>query len=189
MTGRAPSPSRRDIDIISRQMGGRHFDPAFIVGVARRCRWGAPQVLRCFPLRKGFPFPTTFWLSCPWLGRSLGTLESQGGVSSLEEFLLSRRESWRDFQLEHRILRLGLLSSGERRFLRSHRRSIWEVIRSGGVGGMRYVPASRPTVKCLHLQVASWLALGRHPGAEWLRDNVPEICCPDGRCVLNRTGT
>jgi hypothetical protein len=39
-------------------------------------------------------------------------------------------------------------------------------------------------VKCLHLQMASYLALGWHPGEEWMRKNFPELSCvAPGECL------
>jgi hypothetical protein len=46
------------------------------------------------------------------------------------------------------------------------------------VGGIRYdTKTRRVRVKCIHLQVASWLALRRHPGAPWLKERVGQDCC------------
>ncbi|PIE54293.1 MAG: hypothetical protein CSA35_07075 [Dethiosulfovibrio peptidovorans] len=173
----------KDLRIVLDQMTGRRFDPSCAVAVACRCPWGAPQVLLCHPLRKGWPFPTSFWLSCPWLIRAIGTIESNQGVSRLEKHLITRFREWRQYQMDHGSLRLMLLNRAERRFLRLHRRSVWSVLRSGGVGGVRYLRSKEPTVKCLHLQVASWLALGDHPGEDWLTQEVSPLSCPDGRCV------
>ena len=32
-------------------------------------------------------------------------------------------------------------------------------------------------VKCLHLQVAAWLALGMHPAGDWLEEQVGGGAC------------
>ncbi len=165
-------------------MGGRRFDPSGVIGVSRRCPWGCPQVLVCSPMKKGWwPFPTTYWLSCPWLVKTVGALESEGGVSELERALSPMKNLWIEYHMRHGLNRLLLLPPSLRRFLRSYRRPIWDALRHGGIGGIDYRVMETPTVKCLHLQVASWLSLGYHPGCDWLRENIPVIACPDGICL------
>lgn len=172
-----------DLPVIKGQMKGRRFDPSGILGVSRRCPWGYPQVLVCFPLRKDRrPFPTTYWLSCPWLVRILGRLESQGGVQDLERALYPVKSLWIKYHMAHGADRILLLSPSLRKFLRMHRRPLWDALRHGGVGGIDYRNSETPRVKCLHLQVASWLSMGYHPGCAWLRDRIPITACPDGIC-------
>lgn len=159
-------------------MAARRFDASVALGVACRCRWGFPQVILCRPLVKGKPFPTSFWLSCPHLDQLCGQREASGGVRSLEEALEGSYGAWVGYHLRHVSLRLGLLGAVQSRFLFRHRRGLWRALQAGGVGGIRL--KDRITVKCLHLQVASWLALGRHPGSQWLaREIAPLECsCP-----------
>ena len=53
-------------------MEGRRFDPSLVLGTGPRCRFGGVRVLVCAPLAGLRPFPTTFWLVCPWLVRRAG---------------------------------------------------------------------------------------------------------------------
>ena len=166
---------------------GHRFDPSLVRGEIR-CRFGGIRVLICAPV-SGVgpdalrPFPTTFWLVCPWLLRRVGTVESEGGVRRLEEWLDSRAPGpWRDYNLLHQRLRLSLMSPAQLNFLRRFHPSIFRSLRRGGVGGIR-PRRGEVRVKCLHLQTASWLALGHHPGAEWLHaEGLDEEC--DGQEVL-----
>lgn len=152
---------------MERRMEGHRFDPALIRGLSARCRFGAARVLVCAPLVGLRPFPTTFWLVCPWLLRRAGTVEAEGGVRRLEDWLARQApRGWRPYNREHQILRLMLMSPLERDLLRRFRPGVLERLRRPGVGGIRY--GSEIRVKCLHLQTASWLALSRHPGAPWL---------------------
>lgn len=168
-----------DRRVLERQMSSRRFDASVGLGVVRRCRWGFPQVILCRPLVKNSPFPTSFWLSCPHLDLVCGQREATGGVRALEDFLEGDSPGWVRYHMLHVLFRLGLLPRGEGRFLFRHRRGLWTALRSGGVGGIRL--RDRITVKCLHLQTASWLALGTHPGAAWLeREIAPLDCdCPE----------
>ena len=156
-----------ELRAVARGMEGRRFDPSLILGSGSRCRFGGVRVLVCAPLVGLRPFPTTFWLVCPWLVRKAGMVESEGGVWRFEEWLASRAPGgWRPYNREHQLLRLSLMSPSARKLLRRFRPGVWERLRLVGVGGIRYGDEIR--VKCIHLQTASWLALGRHPGGSWL---------------------
>lgn len=49
--------------------------------VARRCPYGFPAVTEQAPYGDdGTPFPTTFYLTCPWLVATVSRLEAGGGV-------------------------------------------------------------------------------------------------------------
>jgi hypothetical protein len=165
------------------QMRGRKSGAARVLGTAARCRFGFPRVIVCAPLQGvNAPFPTSFWLTCPWLTRAAGELESSGGVRDLERWIeFHAPREWVPFNILHQRLRLALLPEPTLRFLRRFRPQILKSLR-GGVGGVRF-DAARPReekrihVKCLHLQTASWLALHRHPGALWLAGHGAGLDC------------
>jgi hypothetical protein len=135
-------------------------------------------VVVCAPFHASAPFPTTFWLTCPRLVRLAGEAESKGGVGELEHWIECRAaREWIFFNMLHQRLRLLLLPDAAKVFLRRFKPRLFECIRSAGVGGSRYRAGKdnkNVRIKCLHLQLASWLALGRHPGAEWLADRFGE---------------
>ena len=154
-------------------MSGRRFDSTLILGTADRCRFGCPRVIVCSPLSGLTPFPTTFWLTCPWLDRFIGAVESEGGVGELERWLEGRcgegrRDEWLLFDADHRLARMALLSPDSLDYLQRFKPEVLDRLSSGGVGGIRYDGSSPIRVKCIHLQAASWLAFRRHPGEEWL---------------------
>lgn len=124
------------------------------------------------------PFPTTFWLICPHLARICDELESRGGVGEVERVLATRRDEWVAYQQLHRSIRLALVPGALAIFLRRYEKSLWRGVQKGGIGGMVY--GDGPRVKCLHLQTASWLALGRHPASDWLKKHIGEAGCPPG---------
>jgi hypothetical protein len=104
--------------------------------------------------------------------RLAGAVESQGGVRDLERWLESRgRREWIFFNMDHQRVRMALLPRAAADFLRRFEPRVLEFLRRGGVGGIRHNPREEAVrVKCIHLQVASWLALRRHPGRQWLED-------------------
>jgi hypothetical protein len=168
----------KDLDLIRRQVKNRKFDESLVLGVAKRCSWGVPAVIVCAPLKALKPFPTSFWLTCPYITKACDRLESSGGVAQLESYLeQGKRREWSAFIMAHVALRMSLLDENKKRFLISKRPRMWDVIRKGGPGGI--LPKGKVTVKCLHLQVASWMALGWHPGELWLKERLPELKCPN----------
>ena len=176
----------RDRRILALHMKGRRFDPSLAFGTARRCPYGFPSVLLCRPLKGGQPFPTTFWLTCPHLVRECGRKEAEGGVGRLDSVLADLRPLWIAYNLLHTRLRLSLLSLPERLFLRSRRPALWNSLRRGGVGGIDLRRGGG--AKCLHLQAASWFALGFHPAQALLTELLSPLGCPspgESGCLLS----
>jgi len=162
--------SRADLRVVERQMSERKFDPSLILGTAERCMFGYPRVVVCSPFAGLTPFPTSFWLTCPWLYRFAGTIESRGGVGELERLLSRYPHEWLLYNVDHSLARLSLLPPAKLSFLRRFKSGLFDRLRRGGVGGTRHDAGSPARVKCIHLQIASWLAFRRHPGEEWLEE-------------------
>lgn len=164
---------------LTRQMRGRKFDPSVVAAVGCYCRHGFPSVAVCRPLRKGKPFPTTFWLTCPHLVKLCGAAESEGKVTEMEQWLAKVPRDWMEYNLLHGKLRLLMLSPAASGIIRRLGGPFWESLRRGGVGGIKYLSSRSGGVKCLHLQTASWLALGVHPGEDYLKKIISPLACPD----------
>ncbi|MBR1657049.1 MAG: DUF501 domain-containing protein [Synergistaceae bacterium] len=163
---------------------GRCFgaSPVFVAG-EKLCRFSHVQVQICRPFGKKYkPFPTTFWLVCPYLVKRAGMIESSGGVHELEEYIVSNGlvHEWRRYNLLHQALRLRLGGERTNDFLRRFRRRIFRDVVRGGVGGIRV--GEGVNVKCLHLQTASLLGIGRHPAGEWLKSRGLRGDCGYGLC-------
>ena len=165
---RASPVFRRDI----RELEGRYsdskqrFDSSLIAG-GIRCKFGKVQVLVCRPFSlKMRPFPTTFWLVCPYLTHRAGELESLGGVHELEKAVTDLRE-WRRFNLLHQTIRLSLMDSFSLNAVRKFRPGVFRSVMRSGIWGIRL--GESISMKCLHLQTAAFIGLGRHPGGEWLK--------------------
>ena len=160
------------------------FDSELVIGSCRRCIHGHTQVIVCRPLsrRKLRPFPTTFWLMCPYLIHRAGMIESDGGVHELEEYMRERKliHEWRKYNILHQTLRISLLTEYQKKYLRKNHKSLYHSLVSTGIGGMKYTDGIN--VKCLHLQTASYLALNYHPAQEWLMNNGLCGYCKDCMC-------
>ena len=159
------------------------FDSELVIGTARRCLYGHVQVIVCRPIsRKLRPFPTTFWLMCPYLIHRAGMIESHGGVHELEDYMKERRllHEWRRYNILHQTLRISLLNEHQKNYLRKYHRCLYHSLVSTGIGGMKYTDGIN--VKCLHLQTASYLALKYHPGEEWLMNKGLTSECKTCMC-------
>ncbi|MBQ9419609.1 MAG: DUF501 domain-containing protein, partial [Synergistaceae bacterium] len=148
----------------------RRFDSSLIVAV-KKCRFNHVQVITCRPLsKKHRPFPTTFWLMCPYLVKLAGTVESQGGVKALEDYMTvgGLLSEWRKYNFLHQLVRLKLIDRHTSSFMRKYHGKIFKSLMRGGIGGMNY-NTPNINIKCLHLQTASFIGLGFHPASEWLK--------------------
>lgn len=140
-------PTEADIAAVSRQLGR----PARgVLGIAARCRCGAPTVVATRPrLDDGTPFPTLYYLSHPAATAAMSTLEATGDMPRLAALL--------DGDVA------DAYADAHRAYL-ADRARIEEVPEIDGVsaGGM-------PTrVKCLHALAAHALAAG--PGVNPIGD-------------------
>lgn len=172
--------SYKDRIVVTRQMERHVFDHGLVISVSCRCRWGYPQTLLCKPFFKGIPFPTLFWLTCPYLSKLCGAIESAGGVGDLENFLKSHKSAYTVYNSLYASVRQQCLNKTEKHFLRMYRPKILRVLTQSGIGGIRQSDAA--TAKCLHLQTATFLSLYGHPAANWLRKRLKTFCCNNEQC-------
>jgi hypothetical protein len=130
--------------------------------VAVRCAHGFPAVTEQAPFGPdGEPFPTTYYLTCPWLVAAIARLEAAGGV-----------ERWSRAAAEDRRLAESLARADrEQRALRPEL--------DVGIGGTR-VPGK---LKCLHAHAAFALARPGYELGEEVLDEAGETWCPDARCA------
>jgi uncharacterized protein len=149
-----------DREVVARQLGR---PPRAFRRVAVRCPFGKPAVTEQAPFDDtGAPFPTTFWLTCPYLVAQVSRLEAAGGV---DRWTRSARD---DPALARSLAR----ADEEQRSLRPEH--------EGGIGG-----ASRDagSLKCLHAHVAFALARpGYELGDAILREldpRWPRRCCTE----------
>ena len=167
MEAQASSEDRRAVE---RQLGRR---PRAFRRVVVRCPFGSPAVTEQEPYdRRGEPFPTTFYLTCPQLVAAVSRLEAAGGVERWGE------EASRDPHLRESLRRA---TARQRELRRAHAAD--RVGRDGGaslelgIGGAR-----RPDrLKCLHAHVAFALAeTGYELGERIIRELKPlwpATCC------------
>jgi len=167
-----------DKRIIASQIGR---EPRGVSAVSRRCTYGYPSVIRVHPVIDGAPFPTLYWLTCPYLAFGVDRLESEGAIGHLEvrlasdPGLASRLEAAREAYVRRR---LSLLSQGELRDLQE--RGILTSLSEKGIGGI----AERGRIKCLHLHVAHAL-VAENPIGEIVLEDLKRIECPPEEVICS----
>jgi uncharacterized protein len=136
--------------------------------VAVRCAHGFPAVTEQAPYGSdGAPFPTTYYLTCPWLVAGISRVEAAGGV---ERF--SRAAA------EDPVLRRSLEEADA-----AQRRLRPEL--PVGIAGTRN-PGS---LKCLHAHAAFALARPEYALGGRILAEVEERWCPDARCDAALAGS
>jgi uncharacterized protein len=134
--------------------------------VAVRCAHGFPAVTEQSPFTPdGQPFPTTYYLTCPWLVGAISRLEAGGGVARWA------RAAEADPALAASLRR----ADAEQRWARPEL--------DVGIGGTR-----RPgALKCLHAHAAFALARPGYELGERVLAEAGDRWCPDGRCARAAT--
>jgi hypothetical protein len=165
-----------DRAVVERQLGR---PPRAFHRVVVRCPFGLPAITEQAPYdASGEPFPTTYYVTCPWLVAQISRLEAAGGV-----------ERWSERAAADPSLAMSLERATETQRLVRRRLAAGRTGRDDGaslelgIGGAR----TPERLKCLHAHAAFALA---HPGYELGEQIVeeidplwPETCCMDSRGV------
>jgi uncharacterized protein len=148
-----------DREALERQLGRK---PRAFRRVVVRCPYGRPAVTEQAAFdENGDPFPTTFWVTCPYLVAAISRLEAAGGV-----------ERWSRLAAEDPGLASSLASGTE-----EQRRLRPEL--PGGIGG-----ATRTgSLKCLHAHAAFALARPGYELGERILAEVEQLFPADGCCM------
>ncbi|KLO21544.1 hypothetical protein X275_08895 [Marinitoga sp. 1197] len=166
------TPTKKDIEIIEKQI---NREPHKIISIPKRCSFGFPQVIQSFPLKDGKPFPTLYWLTCPHLTKEVGKLEASGKIKEWEEEIKNSenlKELYLNAHLEEKEKRNAFLKDQE----------IWIIKRfeNIGIGGIK----NFESIKCLHLQLASYLGGTKNPIGERVWHSIEKTECENCICCL-----
>ena len=162
------SPFKR---IIRKQIGRT---PKGDFKVIRICRYGYPQVIENSPVVDGKPFPTLFWLTCPFLVKSISRLEERGYIDLFEGKL----------KYDHRFRNRYLKAHHFERHLRKVKlppglpKKLKEKLLKVGIGGIE----NPLGVKCLHLHAADYLGGVPNPIGKEVLKLVEPMECSDNYC-------
>ncbi|NDK31057.1 DUF501 domain-containing protein [Nesterenkonia haasae] len=156
----SPTPSPRDLDTLSLQLGRPVRD---VVEIPSRCVCGNPLVAATSPrLSNGIPFPTTFYLTHPTVTAAVSRLEAAGVMTEMTARLSDDPQLAEQYRNAHE----HYLAERERIRKKAGVDPVWEIegITAGGM----------PTrVKCLHVLAGHALAAG--PGVNPLGDQTLDL--------------
>lgn len=130
--------------------------------VSVRCSYGYPQVIRVYPVVQGKPFPTLYWLTCPFLSKEIDHLEASGWIKQLEVRMAQESGLRSAMQEAHRRYcqqRDQLLSPEDKATLEADGTMVG--LDGRGIGGI----SDWDRLKCLHLHIAHELADGNPIGS------------------------
>jgi hypothetical protein len=158
--------------LVERQLGR---PPRALLRVAVRCPYGLPAVTEQQPYdADGRPFPTTYYLTCPFLVAAVARLEAAGGV-----------ERW-----NRRVRQDPELAASVERAAEDQRR-IRRRLAAGGVGndggaslelGIGGGAGRAGSLKCLHAHAAFALARPGYLLGERILAEVGPLWPPDACC-------
>jgi len=170
--------SLKDKRIIEKQLGRI---PRGLLGIECRCRYGYPQVVTVYPLIEGKPFPTIFWLTCPYLTKAIDHLEAEGWIKRMETRVRENQVLAARLQAAHLAYineRQRLLTEEDRVF--PEETGMSAALLKKGIGGT----ADFSRVKCLHLHVAHALAR-ENPIGKRVLGTLQEHACPPEQVVCS----
>ncbi len=135
--------------------------------MAVRCPHGFPAVTEQAPFGDdGAPFPTTYYLTCPWLVAGIARVEAGGGVERFSQ------DAAADPTLRASLQR----ADAEQRRLRPEL--------DVGIAGTK----SPEKLKCLHAHAAFALARPGYELGERIVAEAGDPWCPDARCKRASVG-
>lgn len=158
-----------DKRVIAHQLGRA---PRGVEAIVKRCKKGFPQVVLNSPLHLShIPFPTTYWLTCPLLSKTIARLEEQGQIKHFQKQITEdkkfRQELFKS-QQAYCDSRKSMLPSSSRLASRAK-----EILEETGVGGI----SDFSKIKCLHAHFAHYLATGLNPVGKKVAESIGEVSC------------
>lgn len=148
-----------DRDVVALQLGRA---PRAFRRVARRCPYGRPAVTEQSAFDdSGAPFPTTFYVTCPYLVAAISRVEAAGGVDRWTRAVAS------DPALAASLAR----ANAEQRALRPEL--------PGGIGGT----TRGGSLKCLHAHAAFALARPGYELGDRILAELEPLWPRDGCCT------
>lgn len=152
-----------DTRIVAAQLGR---EPEVEWRVAQRCSHGHPAVIANLPTaRDGSPFPTLYWLTCPYLAEEIDSSESNGGL-----------QAWNERVREDAHFRFEILAADQQyRAAREIEGAGEDPCKDVGIAGQ----ADPFAMKCLHARVATALAGIPDPVGRAVLDGASHECTDD----------
>ena len=164
-----------DVDVVTHQLGRL---PEGMVCSSARCSYGLPTAIICSPvvMRGGAaePFPTMYWLTCPYLREKVGILEGGLHFKEIRERLKSEPGFARAVEAAaeaYRVKRLKLYEGLPEELRAGIGEAATKSLLTSGPGGIK----SPVNIKCLHIYLASRLSGEEDPIGEAVEDIISSL--------------
>lgn len=168
----------KDLVVVSRQLGRKMKNRFWVV---RRCNFGYPVIIKTDPIGPNGPFPTLFWLTCPFLRKEIGKLESKGYIKKYQTLLKQNPQLYYDYLNAHRKTREKRISFAKKLHPDVELSNPLFSSLFNGIGGI----LNLENVKCLHLQVANFLGGIENPiGKMVIESELSTLECDDSFCSI-----
>ncbi len=161
--------SNEDMKIVSYQLGRT---PKNVVRVVKRCSYGFPTVIESKSILEGKPFPTVYWLTCPFLRYAISQIESLGGISRFEGILSTSPEVYTKHVESHLKAKAKAVELADKNV------QVIENLKKRGMGGI----SDFKHVKCLHMHVAYHLGGIENPVGKMVLSELKDLECENGWC-------
>jgi hypothetical protein len=147
--------SEKNLKIIEKQMGRKMSNK---MEVSSFCKYGYPTTIKNYPIMNRKPFPTMYWLTCPYLNEEISRLESQNFIDKIQNKIDENEEMLHELKNAHKSEikhRLDIIKDEIEELPYPMQKSLKEK-GIGGISDFKYV-------KCLHLHFASYISGNDNP--------------------------
>lgn len=167
-TNRAFKPAtKKDEDFFKFSIGR---EPDGLFAVLKHCRFGHPMAVASFPILRGEPFPTMFWLTCPHLIKVCGKLEAALFHKQLEAEIENAEKLKSDMKIAQN--KMVEIRKAVAEAVDAHLES--SVLESG-IAGVK----NPMSIKCLHAHLAAGFAGIESPVTRALYEAITSIECSE----------
>jgi len=139
--------------IIKKQIGR---EPEGMKGISLYCPFGYPAVIKVYPFFNERVFPTTYWLTCPYLNKEIAKLEDKSWINKIQDKIKNNSDLKEKLNKAHKQYakqRFNMLNKEEIKIIKNISKDILYTLKESGVGGIK----DKEGIKCLHTHVADYL--------------------------------
>lgn len=164
-----------DADVVTRQLGR---PPEGMVCASGRCSYGLPMAIMCSPvvMRGGAaePFPTMYWLTCPYLREKVGILEGGRHFKDIRERLKTEpgfAQAVEEASEAYRVKRMKMYEGLPDELKAGIGDAATKSLLASGPGGIK----SSGNIKCLHIYLANRLSGEDDPIGEAVKELISAL--------------
>ncbi|HKL12309.1 MAG TPA: DUF501 domain-containing protein [Halanaerobiales bacterium] len=152
-------------------------EPEGMVEVSVKCPFGYPAVIKVYPFFKKRVFPTTYWLTCPYLNKEISIIEEQGWIEKIQKQINNNKvlkDKLEKLHKKYAKKRMEMLKKVEINEIKEISLDILYTLKESGIGGIK----EKKGIKCLHTHTADYLVNNENPVGKIIFEKIgwPEKC-------------